>query len=100
MVSLFVASWGSLGLFGIGAWGILTVTALRCRSLQGGPRPGFDGQAPYRDYFPRLRPPVEVLAKSVPVQAAEEGGSGSYGDTHQAVKRPSSVSRPGPPALG
>jgi hypothetical protein len=34
------------------------------------------------------------------VQAAQEGRSGSYGDSHQAPKRPPPIPRPGPPALG
>lgn len=93
---------------------------VRCRSLQGGSWPGFDGEAPDRDDFPGLCPPPEgtpmsprapasrsmaltldlVLAKFVPVQAAQEGRSGSHGDAHQAVKRASWVPRPGSPALG
>lgn len=93
---------------------------VRCRSLQGGSWPGLDGEALDRDDLPGLCPPPQgtpirskisdsrskaltldlVLAKFVPVQAAQEGCPGSYGDSHQAVKRPPSVPRPSPPALG
>jgi hypothetical protein len=97
-------------------WGL--IFSVRCRSLQGCPWTGFDCEAPDRDDFPGLRPPSEgmptrsstrreqgltldlVLSKSVPVQAAQEGRPGSYGDSHQAVKRPPSVPRPSSPALG